>query len=93
MNVKSLKKTNCALFSLLAMLAPALVWASIGMKEPGGRREPPKEAIDACREKSGGDVVEVTTKNGQTIKATCRQIDEKLASMPDRESPPFGSGG
>jgi hypothetical protein len=89
----SLGKRRAVLFCLLAMLAPVSVWASTGLKEPDGRREPPQEAFEACREKSEGDVVEVTTPRGETIKATCRQINGKLAAMPNRGAQPQGSGG
>jgi hypothetical protein len=88
----SLGKRRAVLFCLLAMLPPTSVWASTGPTEPGGRREPPKEAFEACREKSEGDVVEVTTPRGETIKAACRKVNGKLAAMPDRGASPPGSG-
>jgi hypothetical protein len=53
---------------------------------PGGRRGqmgPPTEAYEACKDKSEGDSVEITTPRGETLKAVCKQINGKLAAMPE----------
>ena len=53
---------------------------------PGGGRPPqgpPPEAFAACKEKSEGDAVTITTPRGDTIKATCRKVDGQLAAVPE----------
>lgn len=70
-----------------AILAPASVWASAGPMERTGRREPPQEAIDACKGKSEGASVEIVTPRGDTIEATCKQINGHLTALPDKGSP------
>jgi hypothetical protein len=65
-----------------AILAPAALWASTSAGGRGERREPPPEAFTACQGKSEGDAVEVTTPDGKTLKAVCRQLNSKLAALP-----------
>jgi hypothetical protein len=84
---------------VLVILVPASVWASTGPQEQGGRREPPQEALDACTGKSEGTAVEMTTPRGDTIKATCREIDGRLVAVPaggapapENGAPPPGEG-
>lgn len=87
--------TNCTKLLVLCMLTlpvPATVWADSGPGAPGGKRKPPQEAFDACTGKSEGDSVTVTTPRGDTIKATCRQINGGLAALPDRCGPPPDNG-
>jgi hypothetical protein len=81
-----LTKKRSVLFCMLAMMLPASVWASGGPTEPGERREPPQEAFEACREKNEGDVVEVTTSRGESIKSTCRKNKDQLVAVPEGDS-------
>lgn len=62
---------------------PVAAGASNG---PGGGRPPqgpPPEAYTACKEKTEGDSVTLTTPRGDTIKATCRTINGQLAAVPE----------
>ncbi len=43
---------------------------------------PPPEAYEACKEKSEGATVEMTTPRGDTIKATCKLINGQLVAVP-----------
>lgn len=56
------------------------------------RRGPPPEAIDACKEKSEGAAVEITTPHGDTIKATCKKIKGQLVAVPEGGPPGPGNG-
>lgn len=71
----------------MAALTPVVVWASTGPIGGEGRREPPQEAIDACKELSEGAAVEITTPRGDTLKATCRLVDGRLAAVPEGGTP------
>lgn len=58
---------------------------------PESGRKPPQEAIDACKGKSAGDTVSITTPRGDTLSAVCRQLDGQLVAMPDKmPAPPNG---
>jgi hypothetical protein len=54
------------------------------------RRGPPPEAVEACKNISEGDSVEVSTPRGDTIKATCKKINGELAALPDSLPPGMG---
>lgn len=61
---------------------------------PGGRGPmgPPPEAYEACKDKNEGDSVVVTTPRGDTLKAVCKMINNKLAAIPENmPAPPSGS--
>jgi len=73
---------------LLAAIVPNLAWsAADSQKPPGDRRKPPKEAFEACKGKSEGAAVEVTTTHG-TLKATCKKMDSQLVAVPEGAPPP-----
>jgi len=73
---------------LLAAIVPNLVWsASDSQKPPGDLRKPPKEAFEACKGKSEGTAVEMTTPHG-TLKATCKKMEGQLVAVPERAPPP-----
>jgi len=68
----------------LATLAQVPAHASSGPQERGSRPTgPPPEAIEACREKSPGDAVTITTPRGDTLKATCTQVNGELVALPE----------
>jgi len=52
-------------------------------------RKPPQEAFDACKGKSAGDTVSITTPRGDTLTAVCRQLDEQVVAMPDKMTAPL----
>jgi hypothetical protein len=59
---------------------------------PERGRKPPQEAFDACKGKSSGDSVSITTPRGDNLTAVCRQFDGQLVAMPDKmPAPPSGS--
>lgn len=72
------------------LLAPVTGRAGDEGQERGGRRTPPPEAFAACKGQSAGTTVEITTPRGDTIKATCKQLDGQLVAVPD--GPPPGNG-
>ena len=49
----------------------------------GRRGEPPPEAYAACKDKSEGDKVEITTPWGDKMTATCKLMDGKLVALPE----------
>lgn len=73
---------------LLATIVPNLSWsASDSQKPQGDRRKPPKEAFEACKGKSEGVAVEMTTPRG-TLKATCKKMEGLLVAVPEGAPPP-----
>jgi len=59
---------------------------------PERGRKPPQEAFDACKGKSAGDTVSITTPRGDTLTAVCRQLDGQLVAMPDKMTAPPSGG-
>jgi phage terminase large subunit-like protein len=45
--------------------------------------KPPSQAYEACKDKNQGDSVKITTPWGETIKGVCKQVEGKLAAMPE----------
>ncbi len=77
---------------LLAILIPAAAWGNGGARQEGGRPgRPPQEAFAACENRNEGDRVTVGTPRGETITATCRGFEGRLAAHPD--GPPPGQPG
>ena len=74
-------------FCVLVALMPASVWASTGSQGGGDRRRPPQEAFEACKGKSEGTTVDITTPQGTTIKATCKSFDGQFVAVPDGPPP------
>lgn len=54
------------------------------------RQGPPPEAISACAGKQVGDSVEFTGRRGETLKATCKEMNGQLAAVP-AGGPPEGN--
>ena len=91
------RKTMVIILVVVGML-PASAWANYGSNGQHQPQGPPQEAIDACREKSEGAAVVITTPRGDTIKSTCKQIDGQLVAVPEsfpgsgNGEPPKGRG-
>ena len=84
--------TSLAVLIAMTMLVAVTSWGSGRPQEPPGRKGPPQEAIDACKDKSDGATVEIATPRGDTIKATCKQINGQLVAVPERGFTGPGSG-
>ena len=77
---------------LLMVMVPNLVWAAgDSWRPPRDGRKPPQEAFDACKGKSEGASVEVTTPHGK-LKATCKLMECQLVAIPEGMPPPPQSG-
>ncbi len=72
-----------ALAAALLTLAPASGWARGQGGPDGGRRGPPPEAIAACEGKEAGDNVEFTGRRGETLQATCEEVEGQLVAVPE----------
>lgn len=70
---------------LLVLIGATSAIAELSDETQGrrGSMGPPPQAYEACKDKNEGDSVEIVTPRGETIKATCKQIDGKLAAMPE----------
>jgi hypothetical protein len=44
---------------------------------------PPPEAYEACKDKSEGDSVGITTPRGDTLEAVCKKVDNRLVAEPE----------
>lgn len=82
--------SKVALVAGLLSFVPVGVWASEDGGPGGGRKGPPPEAITACKGKQAGDSVEFTGRRGETVEATCKEIDGQLAAVPNKA--PNGDG-
>lgn len=51
------------------------------------RLGPPPEAIEVCKSKAAGDIVEFTDPQGETVNANCQEINGQLVAVPV-EMPP-----
>ena len=71
--------------SLLLLIgsAPGVVRAMDGPPGRGGHMGPPPGAIEVCKDKSEGTSVTFTTPRGETVKATCEQINGQLVAVPE----------
>jgi Spy/CpxP family protein refolding chaperone len=49
----------------------------------GKRMGPPQAAIDACKDLNKGDVVQFTTRRGDTVSGTCREVRGGLIAVPE----------
>jgi hypothetical protein len=49
---------------------------------PKHHRAPPQEAIDACKDKSEGDIVNFIAPRGDTIEATCTMRKIGMVAVP-----------
>ena len=49
----------------------------------GRRHGPPPEAITACENKKAGDSVHFTGRRGESLEATCQEIDGQLVAVPE----------
>ena len=76
---------------LAAVLLPCGAGAAGRPSQPPGGRRPPQAAFDACKGKSEGAAVEISTPRG-TLKAICRSIGDELVAVPEGAPPPSGGG-
>ncbi len=73
---------------LLAVIVPNLAWSASDSQRPAGdHRKPPREAYEACKGRSEGGAVEVSTPHGK-LKATCRKMEGQLVAVPEGAPPP-----
>lgn len=66
-------------------MIPCVAVAATNTGRPPGK--PPQEAFDACKGKSEGTSVEVTTPRG-TLKATCKSMQGQMVAVPANGAPP-----
>ena len=71
-------KSLLIMFTLLAVI-PATGWTA-GKQRPQG---PPPEAIAACKDKAVGDTVQFSGRKGETIEATCQEIEGQIVAVPE----------
>ena len=67
----------CLLLSVVATSA-----YSNNQQPQGGHGGPPPEAIKACDGKKVGDSTSFKGRQGETLQATCKEIEGKLAAVP-----------
>lgn len=70
--------------SLLIMLALLVVVPATGCTAGNQRSQgPPPEAIAACKDKAVGDTVQFSGRRGETIEATCQEIEGQIVAVPE----------
>ena len=82
-------RKRIASLCLFTTMIPVLCWAESDTNRPprGERRRPPQEAFDACKGRSEGTSVTISTAHG-SFKATCRNFEGSLAAIPECGPPP-----
>lgn len=82
-------RKRIASLCLFTAMIPVLCWAESDTIRPprGERRRPPQEAFDACKGKTEGTSVTISTAHG-SFKATCRIFEGSLAAVPEGAPPP-----
>jgi hypothetical protein len=88
------RRTIAAMAALFALTAIVTAPAGASFRTQGspGSKGPPPEAYEACKEKSEGTTVEITTPRGDTIRATCKLINGQLVAVPEGGPPGSGNG-
>lgn len=81
MNKSKLKKTAF----LLIIIALSPIVATAYSKSDDSRRPqgPPPEAIKACEGKNPGDTTTFKGRRGESLTATCKEIEGLLAAVPE----------
>lgn len=75
---------------LLIVSASGAVMALDGPQGRKGHMGFPQEAIEACKGKSEGATVEITTPRGDKIKATCKLVAVPEGGFRGPKAPPAG---
>jgi hypothetical protein len=93
---------NCKHWILSALLSGVALSAMAQMETPpagdkrpadGQRRQPPAEAIAACKDKAEGTKVTFTGRRGE-VTGTCTKRGDMLVAVPERGAGrPDGAGG
>lgn len=76
---------------LLAFLIfmPLVAFAQSHENGSGDRPQgPPPEAIAACKDKKAGDTVTFDGRRGESVKATCQEVEGKLVAVPEEMGRP-----
>ncbi len=78
---KETMKRIVAMAALVALI-PVSGWAQAEQRE-GKRWGPSPQALQACADRSVGDAVELTTRNGELRQGICREIRGELVAIPE----------
>lgn len=76
-----MKLQHGLLFGLLMTMNLSLAFSAQAQR--GENKQPPKEAIEACSDKSEGDEVTFETPRGDEVKGICMTMDEQLVAVPE----------
>lgn len=87
--MKTYHPLKAALLMTILILLPIAGCAASDDSNNNRRQGPPPEAISACEGKQVGDSVEFTGRRGETVKATCKEMNGQLAAVP-AGGPPKG---
>ena len=82
-----MKSTKSAAITMAAFILGMTALSTYAQPPKGNK--PPKEAIEACVEKSEGDTVSFLNRRGDKVEGTCKLIEDQLVAVPaDHERPP-----
>lgn len=71
------------LIIIVSMLSFSLLSSVVSANsKPPRDGKPPKEAFEACVDKSEGEVVEIETPHGHQLEATCKLMEDQLVAVP-----------
>lgn len=87
--MKTYQPLKAALLMAILILLPIAGCAARDDSNNNRHQGPPPEAISACKDKQVGDSVELVGRRGETVNATCKEINGQLAAVP-AGGPPKG---
>ena len=72
------------LTKIVSILSLSLVISHVSANpRPPRDGKPPQEAIEACVDKSEGEVVTFETRRGDRLEAICTLMEEQLVAVPE----------
>lgn len=75
-----IQKAKSLLIMFIFLAAVPATGYTAGNQRPQG---PPPEAIAACKDKAAGDTVQFSGRRGETIDATCQEVEGQIVAVPE----------
>ena len=87
--MKQNKRSKAAILAIMFALLPLVATSACANNQNarGPQRGAPPEAIKACEGKNAGDTTSFTGRQGETLEATCKEIEGTLAAVPEGGGP------
>lgn len=82
--MKTYQPLKTTLFMAIMIILLPITGCATSDGPGNGRHQqgPPPEAVSACEGKQAGDSVEFSGRRGETIEATCQEMNDQLVAVP-----------